>query len=82
MRVRHSFCIGVLAVSVLWVGGRRADAATITSINAFILPGFSTGSLTVLPVVAPNNDNTAASSPNTIATGAWGSSSTPAGSAF
>ena len=72
MRVRHSFCVGVLAASVFWVGGRRADAAAITSINEFSLPGFSTGSLTFSPVVAPNNDNTAAPSPNTIATGGLG----------
>ncbi len=72
MRVRHSFCVGVLAASVFCVGGTRADAATITSINEFSLPGFSTGSLTFSLVSAPNNDNTASASPNTFATGASG----------
>jgi hypothetical protein len=72
MRVRHSFCGGVLAASVFCVGATRADAAAITSINLFSLPGFSTGSLTFSPVVAPNNDNTVAPSPNTIANGGLG----------
>jgi hypothetical protein len=72
IRARHSFCVGVLAASVFCVGGTSADAASITSINAFSLPGFSTGSLTFSPVVAPNNDNAAAPSPNTIATGGFG----------
>ena len=71
MRLRHSFCVGVVAALVFCVGGSGADAATITTINQFILPGFSTGSLSHSLPLAPNNDNTAAS-PNTIATGGFG----------
>lgn len=72
MRLRHSFGVGVLAASVFCAAGGRTDAATITSINQFLLPGFSTGSLTFSPVVSPNNDNAALPSPNTIATGGFG----------
>jgi hypothetical protein len=72
MRLRQSFCIGVLAASVFCAGVRRADAATITSIEQFLLPGFSTGSLTFSLAVAPNNDNTAPPSPNTIGSGGLG----------
>jgi len=49
-----------------------ASAAPNTWRPQFILPGFSTGSLTVPLPVSPNNDNTAAPSPNTIATGGFG----------
>ena len=44
----------------------------ITDINEFILPGFSTGSMTFSPAVAPNNDNTAVPSPNTVANPGFG----------
>jgi hypothetical protein len=71
MRLRHLFCAGVLA-AVFCSGGAKADAATISNISQFILPGFSTGSLSVPAVAAPNNDNTATPSPNTIATGGFG----------
>ena len=69
MSRRNSFCVGLLAASVFCIGGHRAEAATITSINQFILPGFSTGSLSHSLAVAPNNDDAAAASPNTIGTG-------------
>ncbi len=72
MRLRHTFSVVVVVASIVWMGGTNADAATITSINQFILPGFSTGSLTFSPAAAPNNDDTAAPSPNTIATGGFG----------
>ncbi len=72
MRLRHSFRVGVLAASVCCVGVSGADAAVITGINQFLLPGFSTGSLTHSLPVAPNNDNTGAPSPNTVATGGFG----------
>ena len=43
-----------------------ARAATINNISSFSLPGFSTGALAVAPLAAPNNDNSAAASPNVI----------------
>lgn len=43
-----------------------SKAATIGGTNSFLLPGFSTGSLTAGLPVSPNNDNTAAASPNLI----------------
>jgi hypothetical protein len=43
-----------------------SEAATITNISSFSLPGFSTGSLSVSPVAIPNNDNAATASPNRI----------------
>ena len=66
MQIRRWLRLG-MAAAMLATGAARADAAAITSINQFILPGFSTGSLTFSPVAAPNNDNAAAPSPNTIA---------------
>ena len=72
MQLRHSFCLGVLAALLLCVGSRAADAGVITSVNQFILPGFSTGSLTHSLPVSPNNDDLASASPNTIATGGLG----------
>ena len=72
MQIDRWLGLAVMAAAVLTTGTTRAEAAVITSINQFILPGFSTGSLSVPPVVAPNNDNTAAPSPNTIATGGFG----------
>ena len=44
----------------------RSDAATITNISVFSLPGSSTGSLTFSPAGSPNNDNAVTASPNTI----------------
>lgn len=70
MRLRHSFIVVVMMAS--FASARNADAATITSINQFLLPGSSTGSLTFSLATAPNNDNTAGPSPNTIATGGFG----------
>ena len=72
MNVRRSFFVAAMAAAVLATVGATAQAATITSINQFILPGFSTGSLTVSLPASPNNDNTATPSPNTIATGGFG----------
>lgn len=66
MHLRHAACVGVVG-SILWAGAAPADAATITSVNQFILPGFSTGSLSVGAPVSPNNDNTAAPSPDLLA---------------
>jgi hypothetical protein len=43
-----------------------SEAATITNISSFSLPGFSTGSLSFTPATAPNNDNAATASPNGI----------------
>lgn len=43
-----------------------SEAATITSIQTFALPGFSTGSLTFSLPGSPNNDNAPTASPNTI----------------
>jgi hypothetical protein len=67
MQIRQWLRMVGMAAAVLATGTARAEAGVITSINQFILPGFSTGSLTVSPAVAPNNDNTAIPSPNTIA---------------
>jgi hypothetical protein len=72
MRLRHTFSVVVVVASIVSMGGTTADAATITSINQFILPGFSTGSLTFSLAAAPNNDNAAAPSPNTITTPGFG----------
>jgi hypothetical protein len=72
MRLRQWFCAMACATAVFCVTGRTADAAAITSINQFLLPGFSTGSLGHSLPVAPNNDDTAAASPNTISTGGFG----------
>lgn len=72
MQIRRWLCRAAMLAAVLTIITAPANAAVITSINAFILPGFSTGSLTVSLPVAPNNDNTATPSPNTIATGGIG----------
>jgi hypothetical protein len=72
MRLPHALFVRVLAMSVFCAMAGRADAGVITSINQLILPGFSTGSLTFSLPVEPNNDNTVAPSPNTIATGGFG----------
>ena len=72
MQMRRWLRLAAMAAVVFTVVTARAEAAVITSISEFILPGFSTGSLTASPPVAPNNDNTAAPSPNTIATGGFG----------
>jgi hypothetical protein len=45
---------------------RTSEAATIANTGAFLLPGFSTGSLSFSPASSPNNDNAPAASPNTI----------------
>ena len=55
-----------MAAAALATNATGADAGVITSINEFLLPGFSTGSLTFSLPAAPNNDNTAGPSPNTI----------------
>ena len=56
-----------VAVVLLWGTLAPARAATITSVSAFALPGFSTGTLgPVGNTPAPNNDNAATASPNTI----------------
>ncbi len=72
MQSRRWLRLAAMGAAVLTMVTARAEAAVITSINRFILPGFSTGSLTVPLPVSPNNDNTAAPSPNTIATGGLG----------
>lgn len=52
---------------VLLLAAANLRAATITSIPAFLTPGFSTGSVgPVGATPAPNNDNAAAASPNVI----------------
>jgi hypothetical protein len=61
-----------MAAAVLATGAARVEAGAITSISQFLLPGFSTGSLTFSLAAAPNNDNTAAPSPNTIANPGFG----------
>jgi hypothetical protein len=66
MEIRRWLRLGGMTVAVLTAVAARAEAATITSINEFILPGSSVGSLTFSLAVAPNNDNTATPSPNTI----------------
>ena len=43
-----------------------SEAATISNITSFLLPGFSTGSLTAGLPASPNNDNATAASPNLI----------------
>ncbi len=43
-----------------------SEAATISNSTSFLLPGFSTGSLTVGLPASPNNDNATAASPNLI----------------
>lgn len=72
MRLRQWLYAAACATAVVGVAGRTADAATITSINQFLLPGFSTGSLAHSLPVAPNNDDTVVASPNTISTGGFG----------
>jgi hypothetical protein len=72
MQIHRWLRLAAMAAAVLATNAARADAAVILSVNEFILPGFSTGSLAVSPAVAPNNDNTASPSPNTIATGGFG----------
>jgi hypothetical protein len=72
MSIRAVFRVGLVVMSVAGMGAASAEAAVISSISAFLLPGFSTGSLTFSLPVAPNNDNTAAPSPNTITNGGFG----------
>jgi hypothetical protein len=72
MQIRGWLRLAGMAAAVLTTGAAPAEAGVITSINQFLLPGSSTGSLAFSPVVAPNNDNTAAPSPNTISTGGLG----------
>lgn len=43
-----------------------SEAATIDSSTSFLLPGFSTGTLTVGPAASPNNDNVTTAGPNLI----------------
>ncbi|BCS34962.1 hypothetical protein TBR22_A41880 [Luteitalea sp. TBR-22] len=69
MRPGSRICIGLCIVGLFCGAGRNAEAAVITGIGQFILPGASTGSLSFSPAVAPNNDNATAASPNTISTG-------------
>lgn len=66
MQIRRWLRLAGMAAAVLTTGAAGAEAGVITSINQFLLPGFSTGSLTHSLAVAPNNDNTAVPSPNTI----------------
>ena len=56
----------VVAALLLTTFGLLAEAATITNINTFSLPGFSTGSLSPGLTTSPNNDNTSAASPNVV----------------
>jgi hypothetical protein len=58
----------VLAVAVIACTlHSTAHAGTITSVTAFSLPGFSTGSIGPVGVTpAPNNDNTAVASANLV----------------
>jgi len=71
MQIRRDLRLAAIAAAVLAITA-RAEAAVITGINQFILPGFSTGSLTVPPSVSPNNDKATTPSTNTIATGGFG----------
>jgi hypothetical protein len=61
-----------MGVAVLVFVTSRVEAGVITSVSQFILPGFSTGSLSVSLPVAPNNDDTVSPSANTIANGGLG----------
>lgn len=72
MQIRRWIGPATVAAAVVAMATARVEAAVITNINQFILPGFSTGSLTLSLPVAPNNDDTAAPSPNTITTGGLG----------
>jgi hypothetical protein len=72
MQIRRWFRLAGMAAAVLTIGVVRTDAGVISNINQFLLPGSSTGSLTFSPAVAPNNDNTAAPSANTIANPGFG----------
>jgi hypothetical protein len=72
MRMRRWLSLAGIVAAVLAASTTRGEAAVITTINQFLLPGFSTGSLTVPIAVAPNNDNTAAPSPNIITTPGFG----------
>jgi hypothetical protein len=72
MPIRQYLHLTAMAAAVLAGVPAHAESAVITSVSQFLLPGFSTGSLTVAPAASPNNDNTAAPSPNTIATGGLG----------
>jgi hypothetical protein len=69
MQMRRWLQLAAMAAVVFTSAAARSEAAVITSINQFILPGFSTGSLSVPLVAAPNNDDSAGPSPNTISTG-------------
>jgi hypothetical protein len=59
----NSALVCALLLNILCV---KSEAATIAEINNFLLPGFSTGALSFTLAAAPNNDNTAEPSPNTI----------------
>jgi hypothetical protein len=72
MQINGRLSLAGMGAAMLAVVAGRADAGIITGVNQFLLPGFSTGSLTAFTVVAPNNDNVATPSPNTVATGGIG----------
>jgi hypothetical protein len=56
-----------MALGLLWGAAAPAGAAVITNVSVFSLPGFSTGSVGPVGLTpAPNNDNSAAASPNEI----------------
>jgi hypothetical protein len=56
-----------MALGLSWGAAAPAGAAIITNVSEFSLPGFSTGSVGPVGLTtAPNNDNSAAASPNEI----------------
>ena len=55
-----------LALLLIVSTASAAQAAIITGVGSFELPGFSTGSLSPGLTPAPNNDNAAAASPNQV----------------
>jgi len=62
-RTGRRIAVALLLLSLPTV---KAAAGTITSINAVILPGNSTGSISLVATPAPNNDNAVGSGPNVI----------------
>ena len=66
MKLRQWVRVSSLAAFALGACA-NAEAAAITSVSQFLLPGFSTGTLGPVGAnPAPNNDNTAGASPNLI----------------
>jgi hypothetical protein len=66
MRRSRSWICGIVVFLLVCGTLVESRAGTITSVSTFALPGFSTGSINPGNTPAPNNDNVAGPSPNTI----------------